>query len=127
MGPERAVPTILIVDDEPVNRQLLKAVLRSRGYELLEAADGEEALRVAREHRPNLIILDLHLEGMHGTQFMKALRGDATTAALKVALYTASRPDAALRGFMELAHIEHIIEKPSDPDAILRVVTGALS
>jgi CheY-like chemotaxis protein len=121
------VATILIVDDEPANRQLLAAVLRSRGYELLEAATGEDGLRLARERAPDLIILDLYLPGMHGTQFMKTLRGDSLVAETKVALYTASRPDAAMRDFMELARIQHVIEKPSEPEDILRVVEGALA
>ena len=118
--------TVLIVDDEVSNRQLLAAVLRSRNHELLEAGSGDEALRLARERRPDLIILDLHLHGMHGTEFMKALRADATTAELKVALHTASRIDGAMRGFMEIARIEHVIEKPSEPEAILRIVDQAL-
>lgn len=119
--------TILIVDDEPANRKLLTTVLRSRPHELLEAASGEDALRLARERTPDLIILDLHLPGMHGTRFMRALRGDSATADVKVALYTASRLDAATRGFMELARIEHVIEKPSEPETILRIVDGALT
>jgi CheY-like chemotaxis protein len=121
------VATILIVDDEPVNRQLLTTVLRARSHELLEAASGEEGLRLARERRPDLIILDLYLPGMHGTEFMKTLRADPTTSQIKVVLYTATRTDAAMRGFMELARIEHVIEKPSEPEAILRMVDRALS
>jgi two-component system, cell cycle sensor histidine kinase and response regulator CckA len=119
--------TILIVDDEPANRLLLSTVLRSRAHDLVEASSGEDALRLARERIPDLIILDLHLPGMHGTQFMKVLRGDSATADLKVALYTASRIDAATRDFMELTHIDHVIEKPSEPETILRVIDGALS
>lgn len=119
--------TILIVDDEPSNRLLLSAVLRSRGHELIEADSGEKALGLARERAPDLIILDLCLPGMHGTQFMKRLRGDSATADVKVALYTASRIDAATRDFMRLARIVHVIEKPSEPETILRTVDGALS
>ena len=119
--------TILIVDDEPANRQLLAAVLRSRAHDLLEAASAEEGLRLARERLPDLIILDLYLPEMHGTEFVKALRGESATAELKVALYTASRLDGSMRGFMELARIEHVIEKPSEPEAILRTVDSALA
>lgn len=119
--------SILIVDDEPANRLLLSTVLRSRAHDLIEAATGEEALRLARERLPDLIILDLNLPGMHGTQFMKRLRGDSVTADVKVALYTASRIDAATRGFMDLVRIDHVIEKPSEPETILRIVDGALS
>lgn len=119
--------TILIVDDDLTNRQLLMAVLHSRAHELLEAGTGEEALRLALERRPDLIILDLYLPRMHGTEFMKALRGDSATAGLKVALYTASRVDNAMRGFMELVQIEHLIEKPSEPEEILRIVDCALA
>ena len=117
---------VLIVDDEPVNRLLLATVLKTCGHEMLEAESGEAALELARERRPDLIILDLHLPGMPGTQFMKSLRADPAIAQSKVALYTASRVDAAMRGFMELARIDHVIEKPSEPESILRVVALAL-
>lgn len=119
--------TILIVDDEVTNRRLLTSVLQSRGHELLEAANGEEALHLARERLPDLIILDLYLPGMHGTEFMKALRADAVTAGTNVALYTASQVDGAMRGFMELTRIQTVIEKPSEPEAILRAIDRALA
>lgn len=117
---------ILIADDEEANRMLLRAILSSRGHELLEASDGEEALRVARRERPDLVILDLFMPNTDGHQVVRALRSDPTTAFTQVALYTASEPDAAMRDFMSYSRIEQIIPKPSDPEDVLRIVEAAL-
>ena len=56
--------SILVVDDEPANRRLLKAILNSRGHVVYEASRGDEGLALVRSHRPHLIVLDLHMPGI---------------------------------------------------------------
>jgi CheY-like chemotaxis protein len=113
---------ILIADDEEANRILLRAILSSCGHELLEASDGEGALSVARRELPDLIILDLFMPNTDGHQVVRALRSDPATASTRVALYTASEPDAAMCDFMSYSRIEQIIPKPGDPEDVLRIV-----
>jgi two-component system KDP operon response regulator KdpE len=66
--------SILVVDDEPQIRRVLRSTLTFRGYELVEAASGEEALELARKVKPDLILLDVNLPGMSGIETCKELR-----------------------------------------------------
>lgn len=118
---------ILVVDDEPANRLLLATILAYGGHTVVEASEGAEGLRLARETLPDLVIIDLFMPGMNGTSFMKALRADGDLAGLTVALYTGTSMSAALQGFMEVAKIEHVIPKPSEPLEVLRIVNDALA
>jgi len=118
--------TILIVDDEPLNRLLLATVLRPLGHDVLEAADGEAALKIVVDRAPDLVVVDLAMPGTGGAGFLKALRRDMRSETT-VVLYTATRPDAAMRDFAELFAISAILEKPSEPAEIARVVTAALT
>ena len=65
---------ILIVEDNPQNMRLLEMVLRAKGYTLLKATDGEEALDVAMREQPDLIIMDIQLPKMNGLEVTKKLR-----------------------------------------------------
>lgn len=73
MGQER----ILIVEDEPGIRKVVRAYLERAGYEVLEAADGEQALELAASRRPALVILDLMLPGIPGEEVCRRLRRDS--------------------------------------------------
>lgn len=66
--------SILVVDDEPQIRRVLRSTLTFRGYELLEAGSGEEALELARKVKPDLILLDVNLPGMSGVETCRELR-----------------------------------------------------
>ncbi|TMH87341.1 MAG: response regulator [Betaproteobacteria bacterium] len=67
---------ILIVDDRPTNRQFLLTLLGYTGHRLLEAADGAEALDLARAERPDLVITDILMPTMDGYEFVQQLRAD---------------------------------------------------
>ena len=117
---------ILVVDDDINNRLLLRLVLEHAGHEITEASDGGEALALANARQPDLIIMDLHMPGMDGIDFIKALRDDAALTKTRVALYTATASDESMRQFMELAGISCLIEKPSEPKQLLASVEEAL-
>jgi len=68
------VATILAIEDRPVNLRFVAPLLRDRGHRLLEACDGEEALRIARAEKPDLVIIDVLTSGMDGCQFVLNLR-----------------------------------------------------
>ena len=118
--------TILVVDDNPVNRQLLTAILRPDGHELFQAGNGRDALEIARQRLPDLTIVDLFMPEMNGTQFVRAMRADARTADLEIALYTATTQDAATLDFMRAYGVRYVIAKPSEPQAVRDVVEVAL-
>lgn len=118
---------ILVVDDDHMNRKLLRIILETARYTVLEAGNGLEAIRSVREAIPDLIILDLDMPGMEGPAFVKELRSDPNTAGVKVALYTATTVDLALDQFMQFTGIRHVVPKPVEPASVLRVVNGALA
>jgi two-component system cell cycle response regulator DivK len=81
---------VLIIEDNEVNRVLVRDMLRFKGYQTLEAQSAEEGIRVAREKKPALILMDFHLPKMNGIEAFKALRADAETNAIPVIAVTAS-------------------------------------
>jgi DNA-binding response OmpR family regulator len=80
---------ILVVDDEPGNRELIEAMLSDSGYEVFLAAGGEEALALAHEKRPDLIILDLMMPGLSGFEVCARLKMDPQTGGIPVLIATA--------------------------------------
>ena len=81
-------PRLLLVDDEPTNLQVLRHV-RQADYRLLFATDGARALQVAREQRPDLVLLDIMMPNMDGYAVCRALKADAATASTPVIFITA--------------------------------------
>jgi CheY-like chemotaxis protein len=117
---------VLIADDAPENRLLVRTVLERAGHEVLEAADGSQALLTAMQSRPNLVLLDLWLPGMSGPDLLRAFYGDTRLSGTVVALYTATKMSPALRDLMTTYGIEHVIPKPSEPKELLEAVERAL-
>jgi two-component system cell cycle response regulator DivK len=79
---------VMVADDNPVNRKLARLVLAQAGHELVQAVDGPTTLRLARELKPALIVLDIQLPGMDGMAVARALRADAATAGVKILALT---------------------------------------
>ncbi len=118
---------ILIVDDRPLNRQLLVKLLGYYGHELLEAADGAEALEIARRERPELVITDLVMPSMDGCEFIQRLHGDPATVGTPLILYTAFAyrlRDTA--NWTPACNVATVLTKPAKPRAILEAVNEAL-
>jgi two-component system cell cycle response regulator DivK len=81
---------VLIVEDNEKNMKLARDVLRVRGYETLEAVTGEDGVRLAKENRPDLVLMDIQLPGISGIEAFRMLRADAATAKIPVVALTAS-------------------------------------
>lgn len=81
--------TVLVVDDESMIRRLVRASLRNRPLQIVEAATGVEALTLARISHPDLVLLDVGLPDMDGYAVCKGLKEDPSTASIKVVLLTA--------------------------------------
>jgi len=81
---------ILIVEDDAASRKLLRDVLGVNGYRTIECETGEEALRLASELSPSLILMDIQLPGISGIEALKRLREDASTKTIPVIAVTAS-------------------------------------
>ena len=80
---------ILVVEDNPLNLKLVRDVLTFAGYDVFEAQSGEEGLRVARETPPDLVLMDLQLPGIDGTETLRRLRQDTLGPDVPVVAVTA--------------------------------------
>ena len=118
--------SILVIDDDPNARLLVTTLLAHGGHETFEAPDARIGLALACDIEPDLVIVDLSMPVMSGTDFVRALRADARTRTVGVALYTASVVDRATRDFMEIYGIVAALPKPSDPRELLAAIEAAL-
>lgn len=120
--------TILVAEDDGASRLLLETILaRQAGVRVLAAADGDTALGLIREQRPDLILIDLHLPGRDGDDVMVALAGDERSASIPVVLISAD-PIAASRCRAKGVKPTACLEKPVDVPRLIRLVdelTGA--
>jgi diguanylate cyclase (GGDEF)-like protein/PAS domain S-box-containing protein len=105
------VSTILIVDDESQNRNLLEALLKPEGYATATAGTGEEALTAVHRHPPDLILLDVVMPGMDGYQVARALKGHPATSNIPIIMVTAQTDRSALFEGLD-AGAEEFLTKP---------------
>jgi CheY-like chemotaxis protein len=123
--PPRARPTVLVCDDEPVLRMLVRATLDAGDYTMLEARDGDEALERTRAEHPDLILLDMMMPGRSGSDVLRALRADQATAETPVIMLTA-RAQVSDREAMDLAGANHYLTKPFSPARLAALVEHVL-
>ncbi len=124
--------TILVVDDEPGIVKIARDYLERAGFQVISAGDGPTALRLARQERPTLIVLDLMLPGMDGLDITRILRQDTLTAHIPIIMLTARVEETDRLIGLELGADDYIT-KPFSPRelvarvrAVLRRSEGAL-
>lgn len=118
--------SILVVDDRPLNRELLRTLLQYHGHQISEANEGEEALQLAQAQPPDLIITDIQMPGMNGFDLVHRLRATAGLTDSRVIFYTASYKTREALELARECRVEHVLFKPCEPDEILKVVNEAL-
>jgi len=117
--------TILIVDDDPTNVDMLRQELAEEGYIILTAFDGEEALIKVHGHQPDLILLDVMMPKVDGFTVCRILKGSGNTILIPVIMLTALRAhEDRIRGID--AGADDFISKPFDPDELLARVRALL-
>src|SRR5215831_18250554 len=118
-------PRILIVDDNEANRDILDARLKVHGYDLLQAVDGEEALKAARQHLPDLILLDVMMPKLDGFEVCRRLKGDASLPFMPIILVTAKTASTDVVAGLD-AGADEYLAKPVDQQALVARVRSAL-
>jgi DNA-binding response OmpR family regulator len=118
---------ILVVDDEPTVRALVRDVLEIEGFEVVEAPDGPTALTAVAEHDPALMVLDIMMPGMSGLDVLRTLRREHSGSDLPIILLTAaSDDDTTWAGWTAGASV--FLPKPFDPNHLLdwveRLIAG---
>ncbi|HSU17338.1 response regulator [Longimicrobium sp.] len=117
---------ILIVDDEDDIREVAQMSLEMvAGWEVIPASSGEEGIRLAAEHRPDAILLDVMMPGMDGPATAQRLGEDAATSAIPIILLTAKVQAADRRRFEGLG-VAGVLAKPFDPMDLARQVSASL-
>ena len=104
---------ILIAEDNPVNRELIREILSDCEYEVIEACDGQEALEKIEEVTPDLVLLDIQMPVLDGYQVVRRIRDNPQSAALRVIALTAY----AMRGDRDralAAGFDDYVSKPID-------------
>jgi two-component system, cell cycle response regulator DivK len=81
---------VLIVEDNEKNMKLARDVLQAKGYQTVEAVTGEEGVKLAKERKPDLVLMDIQLPGISGIEAFKQIRGNASTRGIPVIALTAS-------------------------------------
>jgi len=118
--------TILIVEDNEKNMKLVRDVLQVKGYATLEAVTGEDGVRLAKEHLPALVLMDIQLPGISGIEALKQLRADPATAAIPVIAVTASVMVSDRRNITD-AGFDGYVGKPLNLKEFLAAVASALA
>jgi len=117
---------ILVVDDHPLNRDLLKTILGYANHEVVEAADGADALDLVRTQPFDLIISDILMPTMDGVAFVRAIRADPRFAHLNVVFYTATYRLLDARKMAESCGVLRVLPKPCEPEVLLAAVNECL-
>jgi DNA-binding response OmpR family regulator len=121
----RERPLVVVADDEEDILTLLGVVLRSAGCDVLPAGDGEEALRLAEEHRPDLVVLDVAMPRVDGREATAAIRASEALAGVPVLLISASTSDAD-RDLALSSGADAFVSKPFSPAALTARVRALL-
>ena len=112
---------VLLVEDNLDNQVIYRMILEHYGYEVIEAGDGRAGVELAREQRPDLVLMDISLPVMDGWDATRILKGDPVTAGIPVIALTAH----ALRSDEAKAHeigFDAFIRKPAEPKLVLQTV-----
>lgn len=117
--------TILVVEDNELNRQLMVDLLGHYGYEVLEASNGVQALLLARRHHIDLILMDMQMPIMSGFEAVKMLRTDEKTAGMKIVAVTSFALAEEKERILETG-VDEFITKPIDTREFPKIIERVL-
>ena len=112
---------ILVAEDDREVRELIIFTLRFAGYEMLAAVDGEECYLFAKQHRPDLILMDARMPKLNGYEACKLLKADKVTASIPVVFLTAHGLEAEVQAGLNAGCDDYIL-KPISPDRLTEKV-----
>ncbi len=129
-GPARGVPadgrrTVVVIDDDPLDLDLVEAVLTPEGYTVARAASGEEGVRLVRQEHPLVVLLDLRMPDMDGFEVAERLRADPDTAAVPIIVLTHLEMTRADRDRLA-GRVSHLAQKGQLDRAALVALVGRL-
>jgi DNA-binding response OmpR family regulator len=117
--------TVLVADDEPHLRLLVRATIESHHYAVVEAHDGDEAWRLLRAHRPALALLDVRMPGRSGLELTRAIRADPELSGMVIILLTSQTEEEDVQAGLS-AGADRYLTKPFSPLQLLTIVEEGL-
>ena len=117
---------VLVVEDDPPLRRMIGIFLRAAGYLVCAAEDGSSGLALARDERPDLVLLDLMLPELDGWEVLRRIKGDARTAAIPVLVLTAS-VELPFTGQAQQLGATNFLTKPIDSRVLVEHVDAVLA
>jgi len=121
----QASPTIMLVEDDEINRTLLHQLLQDSGYRIIEAVDGLKALKVAMRERPTLILMDVDLPGLDGIGITRRIREDAALCNTLIVMVTAFDTPEIREAAFDAGCNEYLV-KPLDAAKLKTFLTAVL-
>jgi putative two-component system response regulator len=118
---------ILVVDDRQDDRYLLATLLASRGHEILEAGNGEEALRIAHQSHPSLVITDVMMPVMDGFELCSRMREDAELKDVPLMFYSATYTRTEEKDFARAVGGNTYVQKPAEPARLIQAAESLLA
>jgi CheY-like chemotaxis protein len=115
---------ILIVEDHPTMREAMRLVLEREGFDIDEAADGDQALVAVRDRAPDLVLLDMSIPGASGPEVLAAVKDDPATSDVRVIVVTATGEEGRAAALASGA--DHYFTKPFSPIALLQAVEDVI-
>ena len=122
--------TILVVDDDPDFVEITRMILEASGYQVMSAANGHQAMTRMRQHRPDLVLLDIMMSNvLDGLDVSKEMQADATLRSVPILIVSsiASSRQAGMFPTDEYLPVDGWISKPVQPDDLLKKVKRCLS
>jgi putative two-component system response regulator len=116
---------ILVVEDEPENQLAIQVILTVEGFEVVSVEDGRLALQTAKEHRPDLILLDVMMPEINGFEVLAQLRHDEATKDIPVIMLTALAQRSDVAKAVE-AGVDDYVAKPFEPGDLIERIRKAI-
>lgn len=120
-APSRATCKILVVDDSPTERFFLKDLLASRGYTVVTAESGDEAIAMARDEKPALVLMDVVMPGMSGYQATRAIHRDPLTQSIPVILCTSKGAESDRVWGLRQGARDYVVKPVDIPDLLTKI------
>ncbi len=125
LSPTRDKPLVLIVDDEHDLVELITMNLQRNGFDTIEAGNGDDALEMTRKHRPDLVLLDLMLPGLDGTEVARRLRSEPQTKQVPIVMLTAKTEETDIVVGLTIGADDYVA-KPFSPKVLMARVKAVL-
>ena len=121
------MPTILIVDDDPLMSQMYRRIFTSEHYKVAMAEDGVEGLKCVREVKPTIILLDIMMPKMNGLDVLDTLKADQVFKRIPVIMLTDPAGEKDAETALMKGAVKYIIKKENEPKDVVRIVKEVIT